>query len=113
MGLGAQLTAWPQGFVDILRDRGFFVISFDNRDCGRSTMFEGTPDFAALFEGDGSSAPYRVEDMADDAAALLRELGPPRGRTWSGVDGGHDHPGAGDQPSRALRLRLLHHVDHG
>ncbi len=78
MGLGAQLTAWPQGFVDILRDRGFYVISFDNRDCGRSTKFDGTPDFAALFEGDGSSAPYRVEDMADDAAALLRDLGATR-----------------------------------
>ncbi len=75
MGLGAQLTAWPQGFVDILCDRGFYVISFDNRDCGRSTKFDGTPDFAALFDGDGSSAPYRVEDMADDAAGLLRDLG--------------------------------------
>ncbi len=75
MGLGAQLTAWPQGFVDMLRDRGFSVIRFDNRDCGLSTKFEGTPDFAALFDGDGSSAPYRVEDMADDAAALLRDLG--------------------------------------
>jgi pimeloyl-ACP methyl ester carboxylesterase len=78
MGLGAQLTAWPQGFVDLLRDRGFFVIRFDNRDCGLSTTLEGTPDFVALFDGDGSSAPYRVEDMADDAAALLRDLGATR-----------------------------------
>ncbi len=75
MGLGAQLTAWPQGFVDMIRGRGFSVIRYDNRDCGLSTKFEGTPDFAALFDGDGSSAPYRVEDMADDAAALLRDLG--------------------------------------
>jgi pimeloyl-ACP methyl ester carboxylesterase len=75
MGLGAQLTAWPQGFVDLLRERGFFVIRFDNRDCGLSSTFEGTPDFVALFGGDGSSAPYHVEDMADDAAALLRDIG--------------------------------------
>jgi pimeloyl-ACP methyl ester carboxylesterase len=75
MGLGAQLTAWPQGFVDLLCERGFFVIRYDNRDCGLSTKFEGTPDFVALFGGDGSSAPYRVEDMADDGAALLRDIG--------------------------------------
>jgi pimeloyl-ACP methyl ester carboxylesterase len=75
MGLGAQLTAWPQGFVDLLCERGFFVIRYDNRDSGLSTKFEGSPDFVALFGGDASSAPYRVEDMADDAAALLRELG--------------------------------------
>jgi pimeloyl-ACP methyl ester carboxylesterase len=75
MGLGAQLITWPQGFVDGLRDRGFFVIRYDNRDSGLSTKFEEMPDITALFTGDPSSAPYRVEDMADDAAALLKELG--------------------------------------
>jgi pimeloyl-ACP methyl ester carboxylesterase len=75
MGLGGQLIAWHQGFVDGLRARGFHVIRFDNRDCGLSTKFEGMPDISALFAGDGSSAPYRLEDMADDAAALLHELG--------------------------------------
>jgi pimeloyl-ACP methyl ester carboxylesterase len=75
MGLGGQLTAWPDGFVDGLAERGFFVIRYDNRDCGLSTKFEGLPDITALFTGDTSSAPYRVEDMADDAAALLAELG--------------------------------------
>ena len=75
MGLGGQLTAWPEGFVDGLRARGFFLIRFDNRDCGLSTKFEGLPDMTALFTGDPSSAPYRVEDMADDAAALLEDLG--------------------------------------
>jgi pimeloyl-ACP methyl ester carboxylesterase len=76
MGLGAQLTTWPQGFVDGLRRRGFFAILFDNRDSGLSTKFEGVPDIAALFSGsDLSSTPYRIEDMADDAAALLAVLG--------------------------------------
>ncbi len=75
MGLGAQLITWPDEFVDGLRRRGFFVIRYDNRDCGLSTKFEGTPDIAALFTGtDLSSAPYRIEDMADDAAALLTAL---------------------------------------
>jgi pimeloyl-ACP methyl ester carboxylesterase len=76
MGLGAQLTTWPQGFVDGLRQRGFFVILYDNRDSGLSTKLEGLPDIAALFTGtDLSSAAYRIEDMADDAAALLHAMG--------------------------------------
>jgi pimeloyl-ACP methyl ester carboxylesterase len=76
MGLGAQLTTWPDGFVDGLRQRGFFVIRYDNRDSGLSTKFEGLPDVAALFTGaDLSSAVYRIEDMADDGAALLGALG--------------------------------------
>jgi pimeloyl-ACP methyl ester carboxylesterase len=76
IGLGAQLITWPDGFVDGLRQRGFFIIRFDNRDSGLSTKFEGLPDIMALFTGtDLSSAPYRIEDMADDAAALLTALG--------------------------------------
>jgi pimeloyl-ACP methyl ester carboxylesterase len=75
MGLGAQLTAWPEGFVEQLAGRGFFIVRFDNRDSGLSTKFEGTPDYMALFSGDRSSAPYRIEDMADDALALLTALG--------------------------------------
>lgn len=75
MGLGAQLITWPQGFVDTLCERGYFVIRYDNRDSGLSTKFEGTPQITALFGGDTASAPYRIEDMADDAAALLTELG--------------------------------------
>jgi pimeloyl-ACP methyl ester carboxylesterase len=76
MGLGAQLITWPEGFVEGLRRRGFFLVRFDNRDSGLSTKFDGLPDITALFTGtDLSSAPYQVEDMADDAAALLDELG--------------------------------------
>jgi pimeloyl-ACP methyl ester carboxylesterase len=75
MGLGAQLIAWPEGFVQQLTARGFFTIRYDNRDSGLSTKFEGTPDFAALFGGDASAVPYRIEDMAEDAIVLLDELG--------------------------------------
>jgi pimeloyl-ACP methyl ester carboxylesterase len=88
MGLGAQLVTWPQGFVDGLRERGFFVIRFDNRDCGLSTKFEGLPEITALFSGDTSSAAYRVEDMADDAAALLAELGVARAHVVGASMGG-------------------------
>jgi pimeloyl-ACP methyl ester carboxylesterase len=88
MGLGAQLTAWPQGFVDGLRQRGLYLILFDNRDCGLSTKFEGLPDITALFGGDGSSAPYRIGDMADDAAALLNQLGIKRAHVVGASMGG-------------------------
>jgi pimeloyl-ACP methyl ester carboxylesterase len=74
MGLGAQLTAWPELFVEQLAGRGFFIVRFDNRDSGLSTKFEGTPDYMALFSGDRSSAPYRIEDMADDGLALMTAL---------------------------------------
>jgi pimeloyl-ACP methyl ester carboxylesterase len=88
MGLGAQLTTWPQGFVDRLRQRGFYLILFDNRDCGLSTKFAGLPDMTALFGGDGSSASYRMEDMADDAAALLSGLGIDRAHVVGASMGG-------------------------
>jgi pimeloyl-ACP methyl ester carboxylesterase len=88
MGLGAQLIAWPQGFVDGLLERGFFVIRYDNRDCGLSTKFEGLPQITALIGGDTATAPYRVEDMADDAAALLSTLGVERAHVVGASMGG-------------------------
>ena len=39
MGLGAQMTDWPEEFVDGLVAAGFQVITFDNRDIGLSTEF--------------------------------------------------------------------------
>ena len=37
MGLGMQLTAWPDEFCQGLAHRGFRVVRFDNRDTGLST----------------------------------------------------------------------------
>ncbi len=88
MGLGAQLISWPPAFVDGLREHGFFVIRYDNRDCGLSTKFEGLPQITALFTGDTSTASYRVEDMGDDAAALLTELGIARAHVVGASMGG-------------------------
>jgi hypothetical protein len=39
-GLGLQLTAWPDEFVDGLVELGFLRDPFDNRDCGLSTKFD-------------------------------------------------------------------------
>ncbi len=77
MGLGAQLTTWPEEFCAQLVDRGYFVIRYDNRDCGLSTKFDraALPDLWAILCGDLATAPYRVENMAADAAGLLEHLG--------------------------------------
>jgi pimeloyl-ACP methyl ester carboxylesterase len=79
MGLGAQMTRWPQPFVDKLAAKGLKVIRFDNRDVGLSTKLQGVPDFPAMFkalsEGKAPAVPYLLDDMAADAAGLLEALG--------------------------------------
>jgi pimeloyl-ACP methyl ester carboxylesterase len=76
MGLGAQMISWDDAFCGQLADRGFHVIRFDNRDSGLSTWMEaaGIPDMAAAFSGNPQPA-YQLDDLADDAAALLDALG--------------------------------------
>ncbi len=78
MGFTAQLTAWPEGFVDGLVGRGFQVVLFDNRDCGLSSKSPGAFDGAVelLFraqagEDVSADAPYTLSDMASDALAVL------------------------------------------
>jgi pimeloyl-ACP methyl ester carboxylesterase len=80
MGLGGQLSDWPQGFVDAIASHGFRVIRFDNRDSGRSTELTSTPPTTAqlakaVIARRVLSAEYRISDMAADAAALLDALG--------------------------------------
>src|ERR1700681_399625 len=75
-GLGSQLTSFDVEFCEQLRDRGFYVIRYDNRDAGLSTKMEaaGEPDLLAAFGGNANPA-YRLDDLAHDAAALLRGPG--------------------------------------
>jgi proline iminopeptidase len=80
-GVGMQLTAWPDEFVEGLVELGFYVIRFDNRDCGLSTKFDrfGTPNLglARLKSRIGwpLRPPYRLGDMAEDALGVLSALG--------------------------------------
>lgn len=77
MGLGEQLISWDEEVCERFSDSGHFVIRYDNRDIGLSTKLERVPppDILAIFDGDRSSAPYLIADMAEDAAALLAGLG--------------------------------------
>ncbi|MDQ2823175.1 MAG: alpha/beta hydrolase [Pseudomonadota bacterium] len=80
-GLGMQQTAWPDALVDGLAEQGFFVIRFDNRDCGLSTKFDasGTPNLALAWLKKRLRLPlrppYRLDDMAQDAVGVLSALG--------------------------------------
>jgi pimeloyl-ACP methyl ester carboxylesterase len=76
-GLGAQLTSIEDGLCQELASRGFLVVRYDNRDVGLSTWFDHARpvNLAAIYGGDHASLAYTLEDMADDAVAVLDAAG--------------------------------------
>ena len=76
-GLGAQLISVEDGLCHELASRGFLVIRYDNRDAGLSTWFDDARpvNLAAVWGGDHSTLAYTLEDMADDAVAVLDAAG--------------------------------------
>ena len=84
MGLGMQLVAWPDAFVDGLLDAGFRVVRFDNRDIGLSHKFDhlGVPNvmWESLKHRFGMTVrpPYTVADMAADTLGVMDALRIPR-----------------------------------
>ncbi|MBO0880099.1 MAG: alpha/beta fold hydrolase, partial [Mycobacterium sp.] len=81
MGLGAQLLLWRTAFCEKLVAEGLRVIRYDNRDIGLSSKTErrhapGPTIFRMVkfWLGMPIKSPYALEDMADDAAAVLDHL---------------------------------------
>ena len=80
MGLGMQLTSWPDPFCQKLAAAGFRVLRFDNRDIGLSTYFDdrGVPNMAWQFVkariGMRVRGAYDLNDMAADTVSFLDAL---------------------------------------
>lgn len=95
-GAGCQMLEWHPDFCQMIADEDCRVIRIDNRDVGLSTNFDDVcPDpaveIAKVQAGEPVVAPYDLEDMADDTAALIGELsdGPAHivGRSMGGMIG--------------------------
>ena len=63
MGVGAQLPMWPDGFCELLIERGYRVIRYDHRDTGQSTT--GTP----------GAPSYGGWQLGRDCVGLIEALG--------------------------------------
>jgi len=80
MGLATQMIYWEEEFCQSLADNGLYVIRFDNRDIGMSTILHdlGKPDImgtiVSLMEGKPVQPLYSLHDMAADTVGLLDAL---------------------------------------
>jgi proline iminopeptidase len=114
MGLGMPAALWPDAFVEALAAEGFRVITFDNRDCGRSTRLEHVPVPNVMRAITRSllrrkvTAPYTLDDMAADTLGLLDALGVERAHVIGASMGGMiAQVMAARHPARVLSLTSI------
>ncbi|MFU7529081.1 alpha/beta fold hydrolase [Qipengyuania sp. ASV99] len=106
MGLGAQLTLWPDEFVEALVAKRYRVIRYDNRDIGLSEKMEGKRAPKLAWQvirqkiGWPAAVPYTLRDMANDGAALLDALAISRAHVVGASMGG-----------MIAQLMAVHHSD--
>ncbi|MBC2659047.1 alpha/beta hydrolase [Pseudomonas sp. MSSRFD41] len=74
VGLGLQLTYWPQPLIAELVDQGLRVIAVDNRDSGKSFFTEVTPPTAIQQFLRKKTLGYDLGDMARDLIELMDAL---------------------------------------
>ncbi len=74
VGLGLQLTYWPQALIDGLVEQGLRVITLDNRDSGKSFFTEVTPPTTMQQFFRKRTPGYDLGDMASDVIGLMDGL---------------------------------------
>ena len=80
MGLGGQLTMWPDKLVEDLVAGGYRVVLFDNRDIGLSHHHTGEKSPSILRQivlrriGIRLKTPYALADMARDTIGVMDAL---------------------------------------
>lgn len=106
MGLGAQLTLWPDELVEALVGEGFRVIRYDNRDIGLSQKIEGARAPSLPMQvlrkriGFPARVPYTLADMARDGIGVMDALGIARAHAVGASMGG-----------MIAQLMAVHHPD--
>ena len=85
-GLGGQLVNWPQHLIEFLIENNFRPIVFDNRDTGLSTRINSDSfsdekrsntivrSYIRYYLRLPIESEYTIDDMANDAIAVLDEL---------------------------------------
>ena len=93
MGASASMLMWDEDFCQRLADGDRFVIRYDNRDTGRTTHCPpGAPN-------------YTIDDMADDAVAILDAYGVAKAHIVGASMGGMITQVVGlNHPDRVLTL---------
>lgn len=114
MGLGAQMTRWPVGFIELLTARGYRVVAYDNRDVGLSEKLDaaGAPDMQAVYgavaTGAKPNVAYLLSDMARDGVGLMDVLGFERAHIVGASMGGMiAQMIAAEHPERVLSLTSI------
>jgi pimeloyl-ACP methyl ester carboxylesterase len=80
-GLGTQLAAWPEDYLEDFVSAGYYVVIYDNRDVGLSQKFGDMPSdsraevIEALKDGRTPTLAYTIADTAADLIGLMDALG--------------------------------------
>jgi pimeloyl-ACP methyl ester carboxylesterase len=113
MGINAPHLVWPRAVVAGIAARGFYAITWDNRDVGQSSHLDklGEQSICCLVCCPNCCAPppsYTLADMAADAVALADKLGLKRfhvcGQSMGGMIAQHI---INQVPDRVITLSLM------